>query len=455
MRKNFMKKITAVALSLTMVVGAANIVSAVPHAANGANVAGNVKWECFSVRDDSYGKPDTEWHIALQEEIKKTKAAALKDFEAGKITKADYDKIVAEADGYESYTQGGFASQPTASGFDFYAENTGWDGEYYNGNLVADNPWGMTVQFKGNGVSIEKGRKYTVSFKIKSTLKGKKNKKDDEGNDVINPETGEAVQETNYVKHISFKLYDTVSKGGPAVDLDSVTGATTAGMITLDSSKDEWQTVTAQVTIPAKYGSDYMGIMFALGARQVTYPEEVAMQGTVSVSDLKIIAGNQYRVNFTGNGKTYATYVNGGSAVSVNSSIASKLGRKGYTIDGYTLNGTKYNFGTAVKKDITLAAHYVKTKKPGKGKISSAKSPSKKKVKVVVKKIANAVGYQVRYSTKKSMKGAKSKTIGTSGTIKKLKSGSFVYIQVRGYNVDSLGNKVYGKWSSKKITVVK
>ncbi|MCR5736955.1 MAG: hypothetical protein K6G64_04820 [Eubacterium sp.] len=453
MRKNFMKKVTAVALSLTMVIGAANIVSAA-HAANGSNIASKVSWDSFSVRDDLNGKADTEWHIALQEEIKKAKAAALADFEAGKIDQTEYNALVREADGYESYTQGYFSAAPTASGFDFYAKNTGWDGEYYNGNLVADNPWGMTVQLLGNGVSIEKGRKYTVSFKIKSTLKGKK-KVVDENGDVVKV-NGKEVEEDNYIKHISFKLYDTVSKGGPAVDLDSVTGATTAGMIELDSSKDEWKTITANVTIPAKYGSDYMGIMFALGARQVSYPDEVAMSGYVSVSDFKIVAGNQYKVTYTGNGKSYASYVNGGSRASVNSSIASKLGKKKYTIDCYTLNGAKYNFGAAVNKDITLAAHYVKTKKPKKVKISSAKSPSKKKMKVTVKKAANAVGYQIKYSSKKSMKRAKSKsTTKTAYTIKKLKSGSFIYIQVRGYNLDSLGNRVYGKWSKKKIAVVK
>ena len=453
-RKNLMRKITAVTMSLTMILGTANVVSAA-HANNGANIASNTSWASFSVRDDLHGLPKTDWEISLLEEIDKTIAKAEEDFAKGTITKKEYEDIVAEANNYQSYTEGYFSAPPTASGFDFFAVNTGWDAEWYNGDKVADNPWGLTVQLKGNGVPIEKGRKYTVSFKIKSTLQGEYTVKDENDKDVIG-EDGKPVKEENHIKHISFKVYDTVSKGGPAVDLDSVTGATTSGGITLDSSKDEWQTVTAQVTVPAKYGSDYMGVMFALGARSKTYPNEDAMNGYVYVSDFKIIAGNQYKVTYTGNGKTYASYVNGGAATSVTASTASKLGKKGYTIDYYTLGGSKYNFSSAVNKDITLAAHYVKTKKPAKVKIASAKSPSKKKVKVTVKKANNAVGYQVKYSKKSNMKSAKSKTITkTSYTIKKLKSGTFVYIQVRAYNLDSLGNKVYGKWSKKKIAVVK
>ncbi|SDB22308.1 hypothetical protein [Eubacterium oxidoreducens] len=89
---------------------------------------------------------------------------------------------------------------------------------------------------------------------------------------------------------------------------------------------------------------------------------------------------------------------------------------------------------------------------PAKAVIKSYKA-KKKKVKLTLKKIAGVSGYQIRYSYKKNMK--KSKTVTTSKvtkTIKNLKSNKTVYIKVRAYKKDALGNRVYGAWS-KKIKV--
>lgn len=49
MRKGFLKKVSSVALALTMVVGSINIVPAASHASNGANVASNITWNYFSI----------------------------------------------------------------------------------------------------------------------------------------------------------------------------------------------------------------------------------------------------------------------------------------------------------------------------------------------------------------------------------------------------------------------
>lgn len=67
-----------------------------------------------------------------------------------------------------------------------------------------------------------------------------------------------------------------------------------------------------------------------------------------------------------------------------------------------------------------------------------------------------ATGYYVRYSLKKSMKGAK--TVKVKGktylTVKKLKSKKRYYVQVRAYNTVS-GKTAYGSWSTKKSIKVK
>lgn len=63
---------------------------------------------------------------------------------------------------------------------------------------------------------------------------------------------------------------------------------------------------------------------------------------------------------------------------------------------------------------------------------------------------AGANGYQVRYSTKKSMKGAKLKAVKgaakAKATIKKLKGKRVYYVQVRAYKTAG-GAKAFGPWS--------
>lgn len=426
MRKNLFKKMTAAVLSMTMAVGMTGIVSAATHAANGANVAANGTWASFSVctRED-----DGEWEDAL-------KGVEVTDDDGNFLRYQTYKQDYA--------TEGYIAAGVTSSNMQFYVVNSGWDGEYnpITGELVTDNPWGLTATM--TGIPVEHGRNYTISFKIKSTLKA--NKTDDKGN----------VTGTITTKHILFKAYDPVSPGEPSVSFLTASGATTGGYITVDSSDPNYKTVTATVQIPeAKvFPSNTMGIKFALGAFLKSYPDEIAMTGSVYISDFKVTAGTQYTVSLTNGTTTQTQYVNAGSkATSV------VLAKKGYTLTGYKnkATGATYNFNSAVNSNLTLVAQYTKTKAPAKPKIKSVKSPKKKRIKVTLKaKVKNAVGYQVQYSTKKTMK--KSKTTTTTKktcTIKKLKSGSLVYVRVRAYTLDSAGNKVYGKYSAKKKTVVK
>lgn len=175
----------------------------------------------------------------------------------------------------------------------------------------------------------------------------------------------------------------------------------------------------------------------------------------------------------TGSNTTVKTYtlkynVNGGKKLAATSKKVTygktygKLAtpkRVGYTFSGwYTAKtGGKKITATSkvtITKNTTVYAHWKKVTAPAKVKKVTAKNSSSKKAKVTFKKVSKADGYEIRYSTKKNMKGAKKvTTTKTSKTISKLKKGKTYYIQVRAYKLDSAGKKVYSKKYSTKVTV--
>ena len=106
-----------------------------------------------------------------------------------------------------------------------------------------------------------------------------------------------------------------------------------------------------------------------------------------------------------------------------------------------------------------------KVKAPGKAKIKkiTTKKKSAKKVKLTLKKIKGAKGYQVAiYKTKKNAKKNKKATVKKfvkklKVTIKskKLKNKNKLYVKARAYVLDTNGKKVYGKWSKVKKVKIK
>ena len=106
----------------------------------------------------------------------------------------------------------------------------------------------------------------------------------------------------------------------------------------------------------------------------------------------------------------------------------------------------------------------VKVKAPARAKIKkvSAKKKSAKKVKLTLKKITNAVGYQVAiYKTKKNAKKNKkavvkkfTKKLKVTVKSKKLKNKKKLFVKVRAYVLDGK-TKVYGKWSKVKKVKIK
>ena len=133
--------------------------------------------------------------------------------------------------------------------------------------------------------------------------------------------------------------------------------------------------------------------------------------------------------------------------------------RKKYTFAGWYTSptgGVKVtNLSKVGNNNITLYAHWKKVS-VAKAKKPTVKSTAKKKAKVTIKKVSGAAGYQIRYATKKSMKGAKVKaTTKTNKTLTGLKSKKKYYVQVRAFKKDSAGKRVYGAWSTAKTVKVK
>lgn len=110
-------------------------------------------------------------------------------------------------------------------------------------------------------------------------------------------------------------------------------------------------------------------------------------------------------------------------------------------------SGTSNSNGTASSDSKTSA------KSAGKTKVTSAKrSAAGKKIKVSLKKVAAAGGYQVRYSTDKKYSKSKTKTLTTTknhATVKKVSKGKKYYLSARTYKVVN-GKKYWSAWSQSK-----
>ncbi|MCI9618140.1 MAG: hypothetical protein HFG31_09170 [Eubacterium sp.] len=435
--KKITKKIVASFLSLTLVVGMTSTVFAA-HAANGANVATGIKWSSFSVctkEDHKEGEDGSKahpwcWYHSLEH-------INTPEFPDG------------QREGQHFATKGYIAAGSTASSVHFYVANSGWDGEYnpMTGELAGDNPYGL--RFMSSGFPVEKGRSYDISFKIKSTLKGETSVKDEAGNEVKD-ENGNVVKKSVTKKHILFKAYNPTAPGEPGVAFTSTSGCTVGGMIETDSATGE-KTVTAKILVPKTYDGTVVALNFACGAFLKTYPEEVALSGSLYFTDVQVKAGAQYAVKYTYGSKSYTEYVNSGDKT-----YGHNFGIKGKTLTGYknASTGAKFNLSTPVRSNLTLNCIYTATKKPGKAKVKVA--AQKKKAKLTFTKIANAKGYEIKYSDKKNMKKAKVKrTTKKSLTIKKLKSGKKTYFQIKAYNIDSAGKRVYSKKTLKKNAFIK
>lgn len=412
--RNLTKKTVALTMATVMTIGTAGIVSARQN--DGDNIA-TAAWESFSIctREDG-----GTWEDALKE-------VDVKDEKTGEVLRK-------QTKGQDYATEGKFV-QVSSSAFVYDVINSGWDGQYntVTGELTGDNPWGMTASM--TKLAVEAGRSYTISFDIMSTL--------------TTPNL--SVQ----TKHISFKAHQ-IGFGDAAFELTDLTNCTSDGMLELKNGEG-WKTVKGTFTVPSDFRGN-IGFKFAMGAFLKTYPEEIGMSGQIGVRNFQITANHQHTVKVQSKGSNTKTlYVNNGEKVSVTTPV-----RKKYTFGGWTVNGKAFNLNTPVTGDMTLVAKWTKTKAPAKAQIKSLKSNKSKKLTVNIKKIKNAAGYQIQYSTNKNFKSAKSTKIkknkvkNPSKTISKLKSGTKYYVRVRAFAKDSAGNEVLSKkWSKVKSTYVR
>lgn len=130
--------------------------------------------------------------------------------------------------------------------------------------------------------------------------------------------------------------------------------------------------------------------------------------------------------------------------------------RRNYTFAGwYSDQGYRSKITRISGKDQTV---YAKWKKVSVKKASAPTLTNKKgkKLKIDIKKVSGAAGYQIKYATNSNFKNAVSKTTKNRTMTYTLKKGKTYYVRVRAYKLDSTGGKVYGKWSSvKKIKIKK
>ena len=183
--------------------------------------------------------------------------------------------------GIDYATEGYVTKGSTNDSFEYYVVNSGWDAEYspIDNSLKDDNPWGMTAS--KNDISVENGRKYTISFKIKSTLKR---------NDTKNITS----------KHIRFRMYNPNDES-EEIYAESIEGISN-GFILLDSNSNQYSsigadgdgyvTVVIKIHIPLEdYNSDAIAFKFGFGANLLSYPDEIAQKGSIFVKDFKVVPG--------------------------------------------------------------------------------------------------------------------------------------------------------------------
>lgn len=115
-----------------------------------------------------------------------------------------------------------------------------------------------------------------------------------------------------------------------------------------------------------------------------------------------------------------------------------------------TSGGTDQKMETKTDKKEIEKQQSKKAEKPKKTKIKKAKS-QKNSLRLVLKKVKGAGGYEVQYSLKKSFPKkatVKRNTSSTKLTLKKLKAGKTYYVRVRTFKkVD--GKKIYSGWIKK------
>lgn len=263
----------------------------------------------------------------------------------------------------------------------------------------------------------------------------------------------------------------------PASTLDSGAGNTSIGKCATPSKKTATPKVTyktvkngVQVTISSNTSNTEIYYTTNGQTASSSYtkshrykkPFTISKKTTIKAIAVKDTYWNSDQTSKTVDGRVYTVNFksNGGSSVSKQYVQYNKVIKKPsnpkrskYTFAGWYTDSklTKaWDFNTKITSGKTLYAKWKKISLK-KAVISKVKNVSGKKIKVTVKKVSGADGYQIQYSTKSNMKSAKTVTSSkTTTTISKLSKGKKYYVRVKAYKKDSTGKKVAGKWSKVK-----
>ena len=264
----------------------------------------------------------------------------------------------------------------------------------------------------------------------------------------------------------------------PASTLDSGAGNTSNGKFATQSKKTATPKVTyktvkngVQVTISSNTSNTEIYYTTNGQTASSSYtkshrykkPFTISKKTTIKAIAVKDTYWNSDQTSKTVDGRVYTVNFksNGGSSVSKQYVQYNKVIKKPsnptrskYTFAGWYTdsNLTKaWDFNTKIKSGKTLYAKWKKISLK-QAVISKVQNVSGKKIKVTVKKVSGADGYQIQYSTKSNMKSAKTVTSSkTTTTISKLSKGKKYYVRVKAYKKDSTGKKVAGKWSIEKM----
>ncbi len=165
----------------------------------------------------------------------------------------------------------------------------------------------------------------------------------------------------------------------------------------------------------------------------------------VDVSELVLSTGTYY-LKITGDRGKYILYLDKLTQNNCSHEYESKIHYATYFKRGFTSYRCE-KCGHSYRGD------YTPVRKLGQGYVSSYSYTGKGKMILSWSTIADASGYQIRYSRNRKMKGATIKTVRgrtkNKKTIKRLSRRKRYFVQVRAYKKSS-GKTVYGKWSSKR-----
>lgn len=200
---------------------------------------------------------------------------------------------------------------------------------------------------------------------------------------------------------------------------------------------------------PISFNTTYYGQIALANDNADYYAFVINQKDTLQIDLLADMGGQLHIYNSNGESVWY-------QGTSTNSQLGKRQVSKIVTISPgtYFIRFEQYNKTGNYSFSIIS---YNATKSPSKVTLSSVKSTKKKTATIKWKRISDAGGYQIQYSTSKKFKGRKTITASQNiakKTVKKLSSKKKYYVRVRAYKMVA-DKKKYGSWSKVKSVKVK